>query len=363
MGVGRRSREVVVHKGRHLHAAVHVSRGAGAARPGFAELPDSAACTTRCSCFQRADARAACARASIRGPGRRGIALLADDADRGTGERREIFAMIAQTFGALMAMAFAALLIWFVLKDQLFILYAALFSLRALYVVYLSGQGFSGRCSRTKPLGSYAWVPAALGGATLVCSYGISRISDVSTHACTPSSDGSRLPSWCSRLRIRHIIGLSRLVAAAGGLIFVGSAVFTLRHRVHGLAARQSAAGWFLVAWGLLEATTIATAVRLCSPSPGLGRCCTTACPCRWWRPPFSSRSAWPTACAVTSRVVERRTARTDGRADRCAEPSLDRPASRRGVLARPRARLPMHSCSSIWITSGDQRYLRPLRR
>ena len=58
--------------------------------------------------------------------------------------------MIAHTFGALMAMAFAALLIWFVLKDQLFILYATLFSLQALYIAYLSGQGFEW------PLLSYA---------------------------------------------------------------------------------------------------------------------------------------------------------------------------------------------------------------
>ena len=75
--------------------------------------------------------------------------------------------MIAHTFGALVAMAFAALLIWFVLKDQLFILYAALFSLQALYIAYLSGQGFEWPVlSYAKPLGSYAWnVPAALSGA------------------------------------------------------------------------------------------------------------------------------------------------------------------------------------------------------
>ncbi len=50
--------------------------------------------------------------------------------------------MIALTFGALMAVSLAALLIWFVLKDPLFILYATMFSLEALYVAFISGQGF-----------------------------------------------------------------------------------------------------------------------------------------------------------------------------------------------------------------------------
>ena len=75
--------------------------------------------------------------------------------------------MIAFTFGALVAMALAALLIWFVLKDKLFILYGALFSLQALYLAYQSGQGFEWPLlSYALPLGSYAWnVPVALSGA------------------------------------------------------------------------------------------------------------------------------------------------------------------------------------------------------
>ncbi len=63
--------------------------------------------------------------------------------------------MIALTFGALMAVSLAALLIWFVLKDPLFILYATMFTLQALYVAYLSGQGFDW------PMLSYA-APARL---------------------------------------------------------------------------------------------------------------------------------------------------------------------------------------------------------
>jgi hypothetical protein len=75
--------------------------------------------------------------------------------------------MIALTFGALMAVSIAALLIWFVLKDPLFILYATLFSLQALYVAYLSGQGFDWpMLSYAVPIDSFAWnVPIALSGA------------------------------------------------------------------------------------------------------------------------------------------------------------------------------------------------------
>ena len=66
--------------------------------------------------------------------------------------------MIALAFGALMAMAVAALLIWFVLSDRLLILYATLFSLQALYIAYLSGQGFDWPIlSLALPVIGYTW--------------------------------------------------------------------------------------------------------------------------------------------------------------------------------------------------------------
>src|SRR5258707_7308103 len=75
--------------------------------------------------------------------------------------------MIALTFGALMAVSIASLLIWFVLKDPLFILYATMFSLQALYMAYLSGQGFDWPVlSYAGPIDSFAWnVPIGLSGA------------------------------------------------------------------------------------------------------------------------------------------------------------------------------------------------------
>jgi hypothetical protein len=70
--------------------------------------------------------------------------------------------MIALSFGALMAMSVAALLIWFVLSDRLLLLYATLFALQALYVAYLSGQGFDWPVlSLALPAISYTWNVAA----------------------------------------------------------------------------------------------------------------------------------------------------------------------------------------------------------
>lgn len=75
--------------------------------------------------------------------------------------------MIALSFGALMAMSVAALLIWAVLSDRLLLLYATLFALQGLYIAYLSGQGFEWPIlSLALPVIGYSWnVIAALMGA------------------------------------------------------------------------------------------------------------------------------------------------------------------------------------------------------
>ena len=59
--------------------------------------------------------------------------------------------MIALAFGALMSMALAALLIWFVLPRRCSSFTATLFSLQALYIAFLSGQGFDWPCSPSPP--------------------------------------------------------------------------------------------------------------------------------------------------------------------------------------------------------------------
>ena len=179
--------------------------------------------------------------------------------------------MIAFTFGALMAMALAAVLIWFVLKDQLFILYGALFSLQALYLAYQSGQGFEWPLlSYALPLGSYAWnVPVALSGAA-ACLF-VRDIADLKRFS--PRVYG--IFGWLAVAfvvlafaNLAHVVGLGGLIAAVGNLIFLGAAIFTLVVAFIAWRRGSRAAGWFLVAWTLLEAFTIATAVRLLFTEP-----------------------------------------------------------------------------------------------
>ena len=179
--------------------------------------------------------------------------------------------MIAFTFGALMAMAVSALLIWFVLKDQLFVLYAALFSLQALYVAFHSGQGFHWPLlSHALPLGSYAWnVPVALSGAA-ACLF-VRDIADLKRFWPRVY----RIFGWLAVAfvvlafsNLADLAGLGSLVAAVGNLIFLGSAIFTLVVAFMAWRRGSRAAGWFLIAWTLLEALTIATAVRLLFTEP-----------------------------------------------------------------------------------------------
>ena len=75
--------------------------------------------------------------------------------------------IIAQAFGALIAMSLCAVLVRFLLTDRLYPLYGALFSLQALYLAYFSGEGFHWPLlGLAHALGNYAWnVPIAVSGA------------------------------------------------------------------------------------------------------------------------------------------------------------------------------------------------------
>lgn len=174
--------------------------------------------------------------------------------------------MIALAVGALLALSAAAVLIWFVLADPLFVLYASFFSLQALYVAYLTGQGFEWPwLAWATPLGAHAWnVPIALSGAS-ACLF-TREIADLRHFS-------PRIHRVFGALAIGFVVlaaangakqfGLTELVSHVGNLMFLGTALFTVV--VAFLAWRRGirAAGWFLIAWGLLEATTIATAVQL----------------------------------------------------------------------------------------------------
>jgi diguanylate cyclase (GGDEF)-like protein len=174
--------------------------------------------------------------------------------------------MIALAFGALFAMSLAALLIWLVLADRLFLLYAGLFSLQALYVAYLSGQGFDWPVlAYARPLASHAWnVPAALSGA-VACLF-VREIADLQRFSPRVYAAFRWLAVAFVLLAVANVakrFGFSGLVSALGNVMFLGTAVFTIA--VSFLAWRRGvrAAGWFVIAWTLLEAFTIATAARL----------------------------------------------------------------------------------------------------
>jgi diguanylate cyclase (GGDEF)-like protein len=174
---------------------------------------------------------------------------------------------IALAFGALMAMAISALLIRLVLKDQIYPLYGAVFLLQAIYLAYFSGQGFSWPLlSWARPFANYAYnVPVAVSAAAAalfvrefanlkVFSPRIYRIFGwlAIAFAVLTLSNGLRA------------FGLGMIVARAGDLMFVGSAIFTMV--VAFLAWRRGgnrAAGWFLIAWSLLCIFQILTALRL----------------------------------------------------------------------------------------------------
>jgi diguanylate cyclase (GGDEF)-like protein len=174
--------------------------------------------------------------------------------------------MIALSFGALMAMAVAALLIWFVLSDRLLLLYATLFALQALYVAYLSGQGFEWPIlSLALPVIGYSWnVAAALSGA-VACLF-VREIAELQRF----SPRVYALFGWfaiafvvLAFANFADVFGIGDIVVALGNLVFVVSAVTTLVVAFLAWRRDNRAAGWFLVAWGLLEALTIATALHL----------------------------------------------------------------------------------------------------
>jgi diguanylate cyclase (GGDEF)-like protein len=178
--------------------------------------------------------------------------------------------MIALAFGALMAVSIAALLIWFVLKDPLFILYATMFTLQALYVAYLSGQGFDWpMLSYAGPIDSFAWnVPVGLSGA-VACLF-TREIADLRHF----SPRVYRVFGWMAvafivitAANVAAFVGLLGLVNAIGNIMFVIAALFTVIVCVLAWRRGNRAAGWFLIAWCVLEGFTIAAALRFLSTS------------------------------------------------------------------------------------------------
>ena len=173
---------------------------------------------------------------------------------------------IAMAFGALGALSLGSLLIWFVLSDKVFVLYAAFFSMEALYIAFLSGQGFDWPVlSSARPLSSYAWnLPVALSGIA-ACLF-VREITEVRRFSHRAYSAFGWLAAAFAVLTLANLaklFGFESLVNAFGNLLFVSSAVFTLTVSFVAWRHGSRAAGWFLLAWVLLEAFAIATSLQL----------------------------------------------------------------------------------------------------
>ena len=206
------------------------------------------------------------ARVTTQGSGAEQLLFSATPIDATLARGREEARMICGAFGALIAMSLAALLIWFVLRDKLFILYCTLFSLQALYIAYLSGQAFSWPIlSQALAFGANAWnVPASLSGA-ISCLF-VREIADLKWY----SPRVYRAFGWLAWAFVLVTLanavksfGFTSAVSNVGNLLFIGTAIFSLTVSFMAWRRGNRAAGWFLIAWGSLEFFTAATAVSL----------------------------------------------------------------------------------------------------
>jgi len=174
--------------------------------------------------------------------------------------------MIALAFGALIAMTLAALSVWVILSDRMFVLYAGLILMLALYLACFSGEArgwpWLAAVARVEP---YSWnVPIALAGAAAALF--VREIADLELFV----PPAHRLFGGLAALFVLlaganalRLLGLGPFVSAAGNLLFVGAAVLTLVFVFIAWRRGSRAAGWFLIAWCLLEGSTIAAAGRL----------------------------------------------------------------------------------------------------
>jgi diguanylate cyclase (GGDEF)-like protein len=172
--------------------------------------------------------------------------------------------IVAAAFATLMAMTITALLIWFVLPERLFLLYGSLFSLQALYIAYLAGPGFDWPVlSLAVSLQENAWnVTAAVSG-WAACLF-VREIADLRrdsprAYAALGWMAWAFLALAASNAIVPWIGGA--LLADIGNLMFLGAAVFTVTVAFLAWRRGNRAAGWFLLAWLLLEIMTIATAI------------------------------------------------------------------------------------------------------
>jgi diguanylate cyclase (GGDEF)-like protein len=259
---------VVMHAGRQTHADLFAARGGVAVSlPRAAELPEFRG--TEKTVFTLVEGLTAgqslYAHVIAAGGESEPVSFANSTLDRTLARGAEHARMIALAFGALIAVALAALLIWFVLADPLFILYATLFLLQALYIAYLSGQGFDWPwLAYAWPLGSFAWnVPAGLSGA-VACLFTreIADLRHFSPRVYAIFGWSAAAFVLITFANLAKFIGLGLWVNAIGNLMFVALTVFTTVVAFLAWRRGNRAAGWFMIAWALLEGFTMTAAVR-----------------------------------------------------------------------------------------------------
>ena len=261
-------RVVVMHAGRQTQAELYAAHlGAAVSLPRAAQLPGFRGTSdTVFAVSEDLDAgQSLYARVTVASSDGEPLRFSSAALDRTLARGAEHARMIALVFGALMSMALAALLIWFVLADRLFILYATLFFLQALYVAYLSGQGFEWPwLSFAQPLKSFAWnVPAGLSGA-IACLF-TREIADLKHFSPRIYTVFGWLAAAFVAITIANLaklLGFGMWVTALGNLMFIGTSVFTLVVAFLAWRGGNRAAGWFMIAWALLEGFTITAAVQ-----------------------------------------------------------------------------------------------------
>jgi diguanylate cyclase (GGDEF)-like protein len=330
---------LVLHAARQTHAEIFEARGNSSSNASEV-LPRAAALAgfrgTQDTVFLLpggSQAQSVYARIDIRNGDSDPVSFAVSALDRVLEGGAEHARMIALTFGALVAVSLAALLIWFVLSDKLFILYASLFLLQALYVAYLSGQGFDWPLlSYARPLGSFAWnVPIGLSGA-VGCLF-VREIADL--RVFSPRVDA--IFGWFAAVfvlitiaNVAKLAGYGGFVNAVGNLMFVMAAVFSLVVAYVAWRRGNRAAGWFLIAWGVLEGFTMTAAIRFLATSS------VDADPALYYYglPLSMVAAAVLVALGVADRLREQRVALTD--AERRAQTdSLTGVLNRRSLIER----------------------------
>ena len=259
---------VVMHAGRQTQAEAFAARGGAAVPlPQAAQLPGFRG--TQDTVFALIDGlwagQSLYVHINVPGNESEPVSFANSTLDRTLARGAEHARMIALVFGALMAVALAALLIWFVLADQLFILYATMFFLQALYITYLSGQGFDWPwLSFARPLTSFAWnVPVSLSGA-VACLFTreIADLRHFSPRVYAIFGWFALAFVFVTIANLAKLIGLAIWVTAIGNLLFITLAVFTMVVAFLAWRRGNRAAGWFMIAWALLEGFTMTAAVR-----------------------------------------------------------------------------------------------------